>query len=89
MDICHSHNLLKPLDQPKPFGIRVRLRPTDTFARLLGADWERLHWYETREERDRALEEMASEHLYSRRGDRPTPVYEAIERPAGAADQVS
>jgi hypothetical protein len=86
MNIVHSHNLLKPIDRPKPHGIRVRLRPTDTFTRLLGSDWQRFHWYATREERDRALLEMSSEHLYSRRGDKPTLIFEAIERPADATD---
>ena len=80
MEICHPHNLVEPLDVPKPYGIRVRMRQNDTFARLLGTDWERLHWYATREERDRALADMASEHLYSRPGDRPTLIYEPIER---------
>jgi hypothetical protein len=80
MDICHAHNLSKPLDVPKPYGIRVAIPPTDTFARLLGQDWQRHHWFATREERDRALADMASEHLYSRRGDKPTLVFEAVER---------
>lgn len=81
-EICHPHNLIEPLDVPKPYGIRVRMRPNDSFARLLGTDWERVHWFATREERDRALTDMASEHLYSRPGDRPTLIYEPIERPA-------
>ena len=38
MDICHPHNLNKPLDAPKPYGIRVSMRSTDTFARLLGSE---------------------------------------------------
>jgi hypothetical protein len=80
MDICHPHNLLKPLDVPKPYGIRVSIRSSDTFARLLGTGWQRTHWYATREERDRALAEMASEHLYSRIGDKPTLLYEPIEQ---------
>jgi hypothetical protein len=79
MDICHAHNLNKPLDVPKPFGIRVRMRPTDTFARLLG-NWEQQHWYASRDERDAALAEMASEHLYSRSGDRPTLIFEPVEK---------
>jgi hypothetical protein len=80
MDICHPHNLLQPLDVPKPYGIRVSIRSSDTFARLLGTTWQRTHWYRTREERDRALTEMSSEHLYSRIGDKPTLVYEPIEQ---------
>ena len=80
MEIVHEHNLNEPLDMPKPFGIRVTLPATDTFARILGAGWERHHWYPTREERDRALADMASEHLYSRHGDRPTVRFEPVER---------
>ena len=80
MDICHPHNLSTPLDVPKPHGIRVSIRPTDTFARLLGTGWQREHWYATSEERDAALKDMAGEHLYSRRGDKPTLIFEAIER---------
>jgi hypothetical protein len=80
MEICHSHNLNRDLTVPKPYGVKVTMRATDTFARVLGTDWQRLHWYETREERDAALADMASEHLYSRRGDRPTLRFEPIER---------
>ena len=82
MDICHSHNLNSPLDVPKPYGIRVSIRRTDTFAQLLGADWHREHWYATRAERDVALKDMAGEHLYSRTGDKPTLVFEAVESTA-------
>jgi hypothetical protein len=80
MDIVHEHNLNEPLDVPKPFGIRVTLPATDTFARIIGAGWERHHWYHTRAERDRALADMASEHLYSRHGDKPTLRFEPVER---------
>jgi hypothetical protein len=80
MDICHSHNLSSPLDVPKPYGIRVSMRATDTFARLLGTGWHREHWYATSEERDAALKEMAGEHLYSRIGDKPTLIYERVDR---------
>ena len=82
MEICHSHNLSAPLDVPKPYGVRVSIRPTDTFARVLGADWHREHWYATASERDAALKDMASEHLYSRSGDKPTLIFEAVERQA-------
>jgi hypothetical protein len=80
LEICHSHNLNRDLTAPKPYGIRVTMRAGDTFARVLGTDWEQMHWFATREERDAALEDMASEHLYSRRGDRPTLRFEAVER---------
>jgi hypothetical protein len=86
MEIVHPHNLIKPLDREKRYGIRASLPPGDTFARLLGADWEQYHWFATRDERDRALEDMASEHLYSRRGDRPAVIYEPVERDSTARD---
>ena len=80
MEICHSHNLSAPLDVPKAYGVRVSIRATDTFARLLGPGWHREHWYATAAERDAALKDMAGEHLYSRRGDKPTLIFEAVER---------
>jgi hypothetical protein len=80
MDICHPHNLSAPLDVPKPYGIRVRMRANDTFARLLGTGWHREYWYATAAERDAALQDMAGEHLYSRPGDKSRLIYEPTER---------
>ena len=60
---------------------RVSLPPGDTFNALL-AGWERFHWYATESERDAALEDMAREHLYSRRGDRPTLNFDPVENSA-------
>ena len=82
MEICHAHNLNRDLSETKRFGIRVSIEPEDSFSRLLGRDWERTHWFTTAGERDRALADMAAEHLYSRRGDRPTLRFEPIELPA-------
>jgi hypothetical protein len=82
MAIAHEHNLNALPPAAKPFGIRVRLRPGDPFTRLVGADWQKLHWFPTERERDEALAEMASRHLYSRRGDEPTVVYERIAQGA-------
>ncbi len=79
MDVCHDHNLNKPLPKTKPYGIRVRLKPGESFMHLFGSDWETYHWYATSEERDRALADMASEHIYSRRGDRPMLRFEPVE----------
>lgn len=64
---------------PRPFGIRVRLPPGDPFAKLLGADWQKTHWFFTAGERDRALEDMSRRHEYSRIGDRPALVFEKVE----------
>ena len=83
MDLCHAHNLILEPPAEKPYGIRVSLPPGDTFTRLLGREWERFHWFAAAEERDRALSDMASEHLYSRRGDRPTVRLEPVDRPTG------
>ncbi|HEX9876872.1 MAG TPA: hypothetical protein VGC50_09495 [Gammaproteobacteria bacterium] len=80
MRICHSHNLNRRHDRERLFGIKVSLPPGDTFSSLIDKNWERFHWYSTERERDRALRDMASEHLYSRRGDRPTLVFEPVER---------
>jgi len=80
MELCHAHNLNQPPAQSKPFGIRVSLRNGDSFARLLGADWQQHHWFATAQERDRALQDMAGEHLYSRRGDRPSLVFERVQQ---------
>lgn len=79
MEICHAHNLLGDPNPRRRYGVRVRLTAADPLHRLLG-DLERTHWFATPVERDRALADMASEHLYSRRGDRPTLHYEAVER---------
>lgn len=80
MEICHAHNLNgEPVDKRR-FGVRVRLTAADPLHRVLGGDFERTHWFATPIERDRALADMASEHLYSRRGDRPTLRFEAVER---------
>jgi hypothetical protein len=80
MEICHPHNLNQPYTEARPFGIRVSLPPDDTFAGIIGTDWERLHWFSTEAERDRALEDMKRRHEYSRRGDYPSARFETLER---------
>ena len=79
MEICHANNLNRTSGDTRPYGIRVSLPAGDTFAHLLGADWERFHWFATAQERDRTLDDMAGEHLYSRRGDRPRMIFEAAD----------
>jgi hypothetical protein len=78
MAVAHEHNLNALPPASKNFGIRVRLRARDPFTRLVGTDWQKLHWFATEHERDAALDDMASRHLYSRRGDEPSVVYEKI-----------
>jgi hypothetical protein len=69
------------------YGIRMTLPPGDPLAPLLGSDVEMYRWYASAGERDAALADMQREHEYSRVGDRPTLVYEKVERerPAGYA----
>jgi hypothetical protein len=80
MEICHQHNLSRKSNAKRLFGVRVRLTAADPLHRLLGGDLERTHWFATPIERDRALVDMAGEHLYSRRGDRPTLRFEPVDR---------
>ncbi len=81
MPACHAHNLREPdRGEPRPYGVRVSLRPTDPFAKLLGADWSHTHWFETVAQRDAALAEMSREHEYSRRGDAPALVFSKVEK---------
>lgn len=80
MAIAHEHNLNRPLPAVKPYGVRVSLRPGDPFARLVGPDWHKFHWFATERERDAWIAEMSSRHRYSRRGDEPTLVYEKVSR---------
>jgi hypothetical protein len=80
MGISNAHNLSREVPQlPRPYGVRVRLRAGDPFKKLLGADWQKTHWYFTAEERDRALEDMARKHEYSRVGDQPALIFEKVE----------
>lgn len=83
MAICHEHNLRAQPAAAMPWGIRVKLRRSDPFARLVGADWEKRHWFASAAERDVVLADMASRHLYSRRGDQPTVDFEKLDPPAG------
>jgi hypothetical protein len=83
--ICQSHNLRRPVTQgPKPYGVRVSLRPGDPFRKIMGADWHRSHWYATATERDAALAEMSRKHEYSRIGDKPALLFEKIENLAAS-----
>ena len=82
LDFCHKHNLVDPsiAGQQRQYGIRVTLPPDDTLRNLLGEEWERMHWYATAAERDRAFERMAARHGYYRNTDSPTQVLEKIDR---------
>ena len=82
MDYCHRHNLVDPstAGAKRTWGIRVTLPPGDTLRKVLGDDWEKLHWYSSEAERDAAFEQMAIRHGYYRKTDTPTQVLEKIVR---------
>jgi hypothetical protein len=82
MEFCHQHNLLEPAGAvaERKFGIKVTLPAGDTFAKILGNDWERIHWYASEHERDRAFDNMATRHGYYRTTDSPTQVLEKLIR---------
>ena len=82
MDFCHQHNLVQPeiAGTERRYGIRVSLPTGDTFQRLLGEDWEALHWYRTESERDVAFEKLATRHGYYRTTDSPTQILEKLIR---------
>ena len=82
MTYCHQHNLVEPgrAGNERKFGIRVTLPPGDTFSDILGTDWERVHWYISEDDRDRAFDNMASRHGYYRTTDSPTQILEKIVR---------
>jgi len=85
MGFSNAHNLSQPpVTLPKPYGVRVSLRANDPFARLCGADWQRMHWFHTAAERDAAMAEMSRKHEYSRPGDRPSLVYTKVENLASS-----
>ena len=82
MAFCHRHNLVEPdkANAERKFGIKVSLPPGDTFSKILGDDWERVHWYACEDERDKAFDNMAIRHGYYRTTDSPTQILEKIIR---------
>ena len=82
MELSNRHNLrATPPDLAKlQFGIRVTMSASDPMRSLLGSDWQKEHWFASREERDAAREEMGKRHAYSRIGDIPSIRLESIER---------
>lgn len=79
---CHKHNLVRKdtANVERRYGIRVTLPKSDTFTRMLGDDWENIHWYATETDRDVAFDKMATRHGYYRETDTPTQVLEKVSR---------
>lgn len=65
----------------KKYGIRITLTENNPMRlpHLLGDDWESVHWYDSEEDRDRALADM-SRHLPNYRdGDLTAQVFDKLE----------
>jgi hypothetical protein len=81
MAIVHPHNLRRPdAGIQRPFGVRITLKGGDPFKKLLGADWNKTHWFGTAAERDAALVEMSRRHEYSRGSDKPALNFDKVEK---------
>ena len=81
MAVQSAHNLRQPQTQePRPYGVRVSLNTNDPFRKILGPDWQRVHWYTSAEKRDAALAEMSRRHDYSRPKDAPALVFTKVEK---------
>ena len=80
MEISQPNNALRAEAGELKYGIRVSAPPQDFFSNLVGPDWHTFHWFATREERDRAMQDMGARHRYSRTGDVPSIVLEPVER---------
>lgn len=80
MAISQPNNFTRSIQAEQPFGIRVSLRPEDPFARLVGADWQKVHWFASEHERDEALGDMSRRHRFSRVGDEPALSFAKVER---------
>jgi len=80
MAVQSAHNLRQPQTQePRPYGVRISLNTNDPFRKILGPDWQRVHWYTSSEGRDAALTEMSRRHDYSRPKDAPALVFTKVE----------
>lgn len=66
----------------KPFGIRMALQPNDTLRapHLLGEHWEAYRWYNTAEDRDKALAELQQQPPYYQRGDIPNLILTKVDK---------
>ncbi|MGA9851427.1 MAG: hypothetical protein WBR15_00615 [Gammaproteobacteria bacterium] len=69
-------------ESTKRYGIHCTLLPDDPMSapHLLGPDWEAFRWYDTEQERDTDYVNYSREHIYSRRGDKPSVIYTKVER---------
>ena len=79
MAIANEQNLRQSLPASRPFGLRIRARRNDPFRHLVGDDWQKEHWFATRQERDAAMAQMSGRYVYFRPGDAPTLDFEQVD----------
>ncbi|MEL7311953.1 MAG: hypothetical protein AAFN07_10610 [Pseudomonadota bacterium] len=77
---CHEHNLVDAsrIHDERPWGIRVTAPATDPFNKLVGSNWEKLHWFRTEAERDAKFSDMRERHGFYRIGDDPSIILERV-----------
>ena len=81
MNFCHEHNSNRDRSsQKKKYGIKIMLPPGDCLGQLLGHDWSKQKWFDTKEMRDAMYEKMKIRHGYYRKTDSPTQIIEKISR---------
>lgn len=80
VDISQPNNAAGHVGTEPRFGVRVSAPPGDPFRLLVGDDWHSVRWFATREDRDRAMQEMTARYRYWRESDRPSIVVEPVER---------
>ena len=85
MEICHDHNRLRQGPAgTKPYGIRYSLPEGDSLRAVLGDDWHKFEWFTSEAARDRKLNQLQDQFVYYRKGDRPTFVFEKVNRDSDA-----
>lgn len=69
------------------YGIRITLPRGNSLGadHLLGPDWESFRWFDSEAARENALAEMTRPLANYRKGDRPAPLLERVERTGSAS----
>ena len=82
MNYCHSHNSNSEntSKKNKKYGIKITLSKGDSLRKILGENWSKQEWFETKTKRDNTYKEMKKRHGYYRKTDTPTQIIEKISK---------
>ncbi|MEC7860849.1 MAG: hypothetical protein VX469_06215 [Pseudomonadota bacterium] len=82
MNYCHSHNSNSEntSKKNKKYGIKITLPKGDSLRKILGENWSKKEWFETKTKRDNTYKEMKKRHGYYRKTDTPTQIIEKISK---------